>query len=454
MERAEREDVREAMRSALERVDALYADALLDYRRAVHVSKNSVEERVLSPEAAGVCLRAFNGGEWRYASSSDLGRKSILGLAKKLRPEKGRLKIKTVEPWECDEEVKARKMEVGEVLERVRELFAAAEIEGIVDVKTRMSSHFMERVLLTSEGSELRQAIPRVSFVCKPIAKGRGRIDYDYLVEGGVGGSERLDGVTVESVRECAESSVGLLEAVKPLSGRVTAVLDGDVAGVLAHETFGHGTEADQVMRERSFLAPLLGERLAGEEVGVVDSSVADGGWANLFFDDDGVKASETVLMEGGVFKSLLHDRVTAAELGAELTANSRTESFKTKRFVRMTNTFFTPGSWELEEMVGEVKEGMILEKNMFGMEDPLGGGLQCTSKKGWIVRDGERRERVSRVAISGNIVDLFGSIDAVENERGFRINIGSCGKGTEDFVHAGTGGVHLRVRELTVSQG
>lgn len=451
--------VMDALRVAVDALDFKYADGLFDGRKATHVTKTRVDERVLAPQVAGVCLRAFDGTNWSYAATSNLNWTSIVNLVNELKPKKGNGKITTIDPWKCDksfgEKKKAEDFSVEERLKKVRELYKAAKFDRrIVDVKMRLSSFLTERIMVTSEGSELRQVIPRVNFICRPIAKGNGRLDYDYLAEGGIGGFEKLTKVTPATVKGCAKSSIELLSAVAPMNGKITAIVDGDVAGVLAHETFGHGTEADQVLRKRSYLAPHLGKRLANREVTVIDSGVAEDGWANMFFDDDGVRASETRLIDRGMFKSFMHDRVTAAQLGAKLTGNSRTESFKTKRHVRMTNTYFAPGSWKLDEMVEGVKSGMLLQKNMFGMEDPLGGGLQCTSKKGWLIENGKLTKRVSRVALSGNILDVFKNIDAVENGKSFGIRTGSCGKGTEDFVPAGTGGVHLRIKGLTVSRG
>lgn len=453
------EFIKDVLRVAVSALDFKYADACFDFRQSLHVTKNKVEENVLSPSQAGVCLRAWDGADWSYASTSKLDWKSIMGLISKISPKKGKGKIKLIDPWTCDETFKEKKKAadfgIEERLKRVRELYKAAKFDKrIVDVRMRMSTYLSEKIIFTSEGSELRQVIPKVNFICMPVAKGNGRIDYDYISDGGIGGLEVLRRITPAAIKRCAKSSIALLDAVEPMSGKINAIIDGDVAGVLAHETFGHGTEADQVLRKRSYLAPYIGKKLAARDVTVIDSGVAPNGWANMAFDDDGVPASETKLIDKGKFTSFMHDRVTAAELGAKLTGNSRTESFKTKRYVRMTNTYFAPGKWKLEEMVEGIKKGMLLEKNMFGMEDPLGGGLQCTSKKGWLIENGKLTKRVSRVALSGNILDVFDGIDAVENGKSFRINTGSCGKGTEDFVPAGTGGVHLRIKGLTVSKG
>ncbi|MBD3256292.1 MAG: hypothetical protein GF383_14435 [Candidatus Lokiarchaeota archaeon] len=132
---------------------------------------------------------------------------------------------------------------------------------------------------------------------------------------------------------------------------------------------------------------------------------------------------------------------------------NGRRESFAHPLFVRMTNTYFEPGDYDLEEMLMEIKDGVFLERGYFGMEDPLGGGMQCTSKKGYLIKNGEKTELLKAITLSGSVLELLKNIDAISNTK-LELRPGTCGKGEEDFVPVTSGGSFVRVKKALVSPG
>ncbi|EQD72557.1 peptidase U62 modulator of DNA gyrase, partial [mine drainage metagenome] len=142
--------------------------------------------------------------------------------------------------------------------------------------------------------------------------------------KGGVGGVERLDFLTEANVKEVAESARALLTAPAPPSGVVPVVLDPGVTGIFAHESFGHGTEADQFVRDRSYLKPILGQTVGPDFLTIVDNGAYPGGWGSIYFDDEGHYGQRTVLIDKGTFVGALHDRETAAAMHATPTGNTR----------------------------------------------------------------------------------------------------------------------------------
>jgi TldD protein len=118
-----------------------------------------------------------------------------------------------------------------------------------------------------------------------------------------------------------------------------------------------------------------------------------------------------------------------------------------------MTNTYFEPGDYELEEMMSEIKNGVMLIHGYFGMEDPLGGGMQGTSKKGYLIENGQKTKLVRAVALSGSVLELLQNIDAISKDT-LRLDGGTCGKGAEDFVPVSSGGSFIRVNNALVSPG
>jgi len=271
-----------------------------------------------------------------------------------------------------------------------------------------------------------------------------GKVEADFISEGGVGGVEMLDFLTEENVKAVAQSARELLTAGAPPTGTMTVLLDPGVAGIFAHESFGHGTEADQFVRDRSYLKPLLGQPVGPDFLTIVDNGAYPGGWGTIPFDDEGNPGQRTVLVERGRFVGALHDRETASVLDSQPTGNSRRSDIVSRPFVRMTNTYVEPGDWTFEELLKEAKNGVILERATSGIEDPLGGQMQLKVKKGHLIENGEQKGLVSSMALSGRVLDFLQGIRGMSGSKDFSISPGTCGKGHSDYLPTGTGGTYL----------
>ena len=158
-------------------------------------------------------------------------------------------------------------------------------------------------------------------------------------------------------------------------------------------------------------------------------------------------------MVENGILKNYIYDRRSASELKATPQGNGRRESFAHPINVRMSNTYFGSGDYDLNEMISEVSDGVMLVHGYFGMEDPLGGGMQCTSKKAYLIENGEKTKILKATALSGDVLELLKNIDAVSRDA-LRLDGGTCGKGSEDLVPVTSGGSYLRAKNALVSQG
>jgi len=118
-----------------------------------------------------------------------------------------------------------------------------------------------------------------------------------------------------------------------------------------------------------------------------------------------------------------------------------------------MTNTYFEPGDYTLDEMIKEIKYGVMLVHGYFGMEDPLGGAMQNSSKKGFLIENGEKTKLLKSVLLSGSVLETLPKIDAI-SKGSIEIDGGTCGKGDEDHVPVGSGGTYVRIKEALVSPG
>ena len=443
---------------------AEYADALYENVEGVEIRKDKAEERVSTPAATqGIVLRVFKRGQWREISLCDLSNRTMKAAVRKLEswqpPPKNAIRLREMKPWKLDKEIdvkiKPSEVDTEEKLRHIRRLhnYSMSYDKRIIQTSVRYLDTTLERVFANTEGSLLRQTIPRVALWLVPIAKENGRMDYDYLVLGGTKGFELLKNLEEKTVGETVQNSIDLLKASTPPSGHFTVILDPSLTGVFAHESFGHGCEADQVLRKRSYLTQYLGKPIGFENLNICDDGTLPGGNGSFLFDDEGVKSKKNYIVRNGVLEGFLHERYSASSMGVEPTGNGRRQDFMRKLFVRMTNTYIEPGDYSLEEMTNDIDQGIMLVHAVSGMEDPLAGGMELKSKRGYMIEKGEVTRILSTLALSENVLDFIATIDAVGKKDQFKIGRGYCGKGHEDIIPVGDGGVYIRAKGV-VSQG
>lgn len=238
------------------------------------------------------------------------------------------------------------------------------------------------------------------------------------------------------------------LASAKPIEpGVYDVITDSSITGLIAHEAFGHGVEMDQFVKDRALAKSCVGEYVASPIVCMRDGAAATLSVASYFFDDDGVLAHDTQIIENGVLRAGLSDLVSASELDTEPTGNGRRQSFKRKAYSRMTNTFFQPGTDKLEDMIASIQHGYMLFETNNGMEDPKNWQIQCTAEYGIEIKDGKLTDNyVSPVVMSGFVPDLLKSISMISD--GFEIEgAGMCGKGYKEWVRVSDGGPALKAR-------
>jgi TldD protein len=407
-----------------------------------------------SPRLEGIVLRAWGPKGWVEAAASGLDEAAVRSTAESVerglgpgRPSKGppgtpatgELSRSTSSPRPiADLGVEGR-------LELARAWFACAtSVPGVRNAYAQIASLEDERLFRSTAGARRYQRIVRVRAGVVALAIEGGKVEYDYMGFGGTGGAEVLDQVTEERIVSTAREALALLGAGSAPVGRTKVLLDPSTSGTFAHESFGHGTEADQVLRNRSYLAPLVGSMVAPGLLTLVDDGSMEGAWGSIFFDDEGEAAHRSVLVDRGRFVGLLHDRETAAELARRPTGNARRADFLSRTFVRMTNTLVEPGGSSLEELIQEAGEGVLLEHCTSGIEDPLGGQMQIKVKKGHRIHRGELGEVLPSMALSGRVLDFLRTIQGVGRASDFQMSPGYCGKGHTDLLPTGTGGPYL----------
>lgn len=435
-----------------------YFDILYDSTSSFRIMKTRSAETIsLNAKTSGIVARTFI-GNWKELAINNFAELKTIEMKLPKVINKG-AEIKEFEGWRFNKEIKPKinpsEIPIEDKLQKIREIseYITNYDERIINPIISYGELSTTRMFVNNEGSQLRQVIPRIRLFIQPIAKEGSVIDFDYYSVGAEGGFEIVKEVFDKNLDQIIQNSLDMLKAETPPSGRLPIILDADVAGLVAHESFGHGLEADQVLRDRSYLTNYLNKKVASDICVICDDPNIEGQYGSSFFDDEGIQASKNVLVKNGILKDFIHSRKTATEFHSKPKGNGRRESFAHPIFVRMTNTYFEPGDYKIEEMISEIKNGVLLIHGYFGMEDPLGGGMQCTSKKGYLIENGDKTKLLKAITLSGSVLELLQNIDAISDDK-LTLRPGTCGKGEEDYVPVTSGGSYVRVKKALISPG
>ncbi|MHA1582449.1 MAG: TldD/PmbA family protein [Candidatus Baldrarchaeia archaeon] len=440
------------------RVD--YCDARLEHRETLQISTTNGSIRAISRNVrSGVSVRTFLNGHWGYASSTELSWENLKSAAEKAvkiaKSFKNERKI-DLNPIVVEKKYKPpikidpREIDLKEKIDLLLELDKSQKKADnrIVNSNVRYRELYTSCMLVNSEGSKIEWTEIRTGIVAMPVSFEAGKMQSSYFVKSGTRGYELIKEIdpNVEG-EKVAKEAVELLGAEKPPGGYLTVIVDPDIAGLLAHEVMGHASEADEIVKKRSFLTGVVGENVGSELVTMVDDGTILGAHGTIPFDSEGTPSSRTVIIENGIYKGYMHNLETAAMMNVKPTGNGRAQDYNRRVWVRMTNTFFEKGDWSLEEIISETKEGLLAMKALEGMEDPVGGGFEARALKGYIIKNGERKALVRSFTLTGKALDILKTVDAVSKD--FELQGGYCGKGEEDFVPVSTGGPYMRAKIL-----
>ena len=240
------------------------------------------------------------------------------------------------------------------------------------------------------------------------------------------------------------------LDAIPAPAGEMTVVLGPGWPGVLLHEAIGHGLEGDFNRKGSSAFSGRLGERVAAPGVTVVDDGSLECLRGSITIDDEGTPTERTVLIEDGILKGYMQDRMNARLMGVKATGNGRRESFAHAPMPRMTNTFMLAGDRDPGEILGSVKKGIYAKTFGGGQVDITSGKFVFSCTEAYELEDGKLGRPLKGATLIGNGPDVLTRVKAIGNDLALDPGIGVCGKGGQS-VPAGVGQPTLLIEGLTV---
>ena len=272
-------------------------------------------------------------------------------------------------------------------------------------------------------------------------AGGGCRRDYQYFID-----EDRGLGYAKEAVRQALVN----LEAKSAPAGTMQVVLGSGWPGILLHEAIGHGLEGDFNRKGTSAFSGCVGERVASDLCTVVDDGTLEHRRGSLNVDDEGVPSENTVLIEKGVLKGYMQDKLNARLMGVASTGNGRRESYAHLPMPRMTNTYMLPGQHAPEEMIASIKNGLYAVNFGGGQVDITSGKFVFSASEAYMIEDGKITYPVKGATLIGNGPDVLQRVTMVGNDLALDPGVGTCGKEGQS-VPVGVGQPTLLVDGLTV---
>lgn len=289
------------------------------------------------------------------------------------------------------------------------------------------SSHIM---LANSEGVLRQDLRPRASLVASCVAEKGGKRESNYVDVTARTGLEFFSPAKVDELAaQAVERTMRLFEAKPVKAGETPVVLAPGSAGILLHEAIGHGLEADFNRRRISTYADRLGERIASEQVTIVDDGTIPASHGAINFDDEGADSQRTVLVEKGVLKGYLQDRLSAAWYKTASTGSGRRQSYEHAPMPRMRATFMDPGLYEPEEVIASIKKGIYAEQLTNGQVNIGAGDFSFYVKSGWAIENGRLSHPIKDLNLTGNGPEVLSRISMVANDPALAQGGFMCGK-------------------------
>lgn len=415
-----------------------FADIFLERREtnSVGLEANQIE-RVVSGTDTGAGVRVIFGDNTAYVYTNDTSRKGLLEAARTAaRAAAGTRKNPTINltpavaPVDFTIAKPPSEVNIEDKVELVvRANQAAREVDSrIRQVIVGYGDMIQEVTIANSEGDYVEDRRTRTRLMVNAIAGNGEAIQTGYEAAGGFAGLELFEKQTPEDLARAAANRALLLLSARPApAGKMTVVMAGEAGGTMIHEACGHGLEADLTQKQLSVYAGKTGEQVASELVTVIDDATLPNLYGSYRFDDEGVPGQKTVLIDKGVLKGYMHDRLTARKEGIRSTGNGRRESYQHKPIPRMSNTYLAPGRTDPDKVIRETKKGLLVRKMGGGQVNTTNGDFVFEVAEGYLIEDGEIKNAVRGATLTGNGPEALRIVDLVGSDSGCAI--GTCGK-------------------------
>jgi TldD protein len=322
----------------------------------------------------------------------------------------------------------------------------------VTQVMASLSGAHEVVLVMASDGTVAADVRPLVRMNVSVIVEKDGRREQGYAGIGGRYGFAKFleNDRWKELVHEAVRSGLVNLDAVPAPAGTMTVVLGPGWPGVLLHEAVGHGLEGDFNRKGTSAFSGRIGEQVASELCTIVDDGTLGSRRGSLNIDDEGVPTQCTTLIENGILRGYMQDKLNARLMGVAPTGNGRRESFAHMTMPRMTNTYMLAGKHDPQEIIGSVQKGLYCRNFGGGQVDITSGKFVFSASEAYLIENGKLGAPVRGATLIGNGPEVMRRVSMVGNDLKLDEGVGTCGKEGQD-IPVGVGQPTLRIDGLTV---
>ncbi|MDE1154803.1 MAG: metalloprotease TldD [Acidobacteriaceae bacterium] len=436
------------------------------YFEAVSSTSLGMDEGIIKTASQGISVgcgvRVLSGERTGFAYTDDLSPERLLKAARTAAliasgPQTQRVQgfTETRSPQLYPVAGASADAEIAEKIKLIERANQAARAfdPRIVQVRASINDELRRILIAASDGTFASDTQPLARFNVFVIAK-----DEHNTARGSSGGGGRvtlehfdLAGKTPEHfAQEAARTALLQLDAVAAPAGEMEVVLGPGWPGVLLHEAVGHGLEADFNRKKTSAFAGLIGQQVASSKVTVVDNGTMPGRRGSLNVDDEGNATQETVLIENGILRGYLTDKLSSRLMGMANTGSGRRESYQAIPMPRMTNTYMLAGEDDPTDILKSVKRGLYAVNFGGGQVDITNGKFVFTASEAYLIEDGKVTAPVKGATLVGNGPEALKYVSMVGNDLALDEGIGTCGKAGQS-VPVGVGMPTIKLDRMTV---
>jgi TldD protein len=436
-------------------------ELFLEYRQAEALTfDNGRLKQATYDTAQGFGLRAVKAEAVGYAHASDLSEGALARAAEAVRAVNGGHSGTYAEaPGRTNRKLYADDNPLGtpafdakvKLLESI-DAYARGKDQRVRQVTASVGASWQVVEILRADGETYRDIRPLVRVNIAVVAGDGDRQETGSYGFGGREGFQRFitpdawQGAVDEAIRQALVN----LDAVPAPAGEMDVVLGSGWPGVMLHEAVGHGLEGDFNRKKTSAFSGLIGQQVAAKGVTVVDDGTLPDRRGSLTIDDEGTPSSYTVLIEDGILKGYMQDRLNARLMGAAPTGNGRRESFAHAPIPRMTNTYMLAGKHDPQEIMRSVKRGLYAVNFGGGSVDITSGKFVFSASEAYLIEDCKVGPAVKGATLIGNGPDAMNKVTMIGNDLQLDVGVGTCGKDGQG-VPVGVGQPTLRMDGLTV---
>ena len=413
----------------------------------------------------GIGIRAVSGEKTGFAYSDHISKKAISeaanaakSIANSGQEKTIKLVMPTPQPIYYGTSDPLESMSRDKKIELLKQVdtFVRALEPSVSEVTVSLNAVYEEILVAATDGTLASDIRPLIRFGCSVLVEkngkrergssgGGGRFDLDYFTD-----TQEGELKAFSYARQAVRQALVNIDAIAAPAGAMPVIVGAGWPGVLLHEAVGHGLEGDFNRKGSSAFYGKIGQQVASKHCTIIDDgSIADRrGSVNI--DDEGTKGQRNVLIENGILKGYMQDKLNARLMGVDPTGNGRRESYADLPMPRMTNTFMLNGEYEHEELIESVKKGIYAPNFGGGQVDITSGKFVFSASEAYLIEDGKITAPIKGATLIGNGFDAMQQISMVANNMCLDAGVGVCGKEGQSLP-VGVGQPSLKIDQLTV---